>query len=109
MIVSSNKLVASLAPPFPVELLDYGLAAALARLGQVRLRDVPRSPDGGVIADCLGEADDPVATAARLSRTTGLIEHGLFAPALVSEILVARGEVSSGSRRRNRPPRSHSP
>jgi ribose 5-phosphate isomerase A len=57
----------------------------------VRLRDVPRSPDGGVIADYLGEVDDPAATAALLSSTTGLIEHGLFAPALVSEILVARG------------------
>ncbi|MFZ0977299.1 MAG: hypothetical protein WAN22_34100, partial [Solirubrobacteraceae bacterium] len=62
------------------------------RLGHVRLRDVSRSPDGGVIADYLGEVDDPAATAARLSSTTGLIEHGLCAPALVSEILVARGE-----------------
>ena len=58
----------------------------------MRLRDVPRSPDGGVIADYLGEVDDPAATAAWLSSTTGLIEHGLFAPDLVSEILVARGE-----------------
>ncbi|HEV7174012.1 MAG TPA: hypothetical protein VGN29_00895, partial [Solirubrobacteraceae bacterium] len=66
--------------------------ATLARLGHVRLRDVPRSPDGGVIADYFGEVDDPVATAARLSSTTGLIEHGLFAPDLVSEILVARGQ-----------------
>jgi len=92
VIVSSNKLVERPAPPIPLELLEYGLAATLARLGHVRLRDVPRSPDGGVIADYLGEVDDPGATAARLSSTTGLIEHGLFAPALVSEILVARGE-----------------
>ena len=92
VIVSSNKLVERLAPPIPIELLDYGLAATLVRLGHVRLRDVPRSPDGGVIADYLEEIDDPVATASRLSTTTGLIEHGLFAPALVSEILVARGE-----------------
>jgi ribose 5-phosphate isomerase A len=92
VIVSSNKLVRRLLPPIPLELLEYGLAATLARLGHVRLRDVPRSPDGGVIADYLGEVDDPVATAARLSSTTGLIEHGLFAPTLVSEILVAHGE-----------------
>jgi ribose 5-phosphate isomerase A len=92
VIVSSNKLVERLSPPIPLELLEYGLAATLARLGRVRLRPVPRSPDGGVIADYLGEVDDPVAMAARLSSTTGVIEHGLFGPALVSEILVARGE-----------------
>jgi ribose 5-phosphate isomerase A len=92
VIVSSNKPVERLSPPIPLELLEYGLAATLARLGRVRLRPVPRSPDGGVIADYVGEVDDPVAMAARLSSTTGVIEHGLFGPALVSEILVARGE-----------------
>jgi ribose 5-phosphate isomerase A len=92
VIVSSNKMVERLSPPIPLELLEYGLAATLARLGPVRLRDVPRSPDGGLIADYLGEVEDPVALAARLSSTTGVIEHGLFGPDLVSEILVARGE-----------------
>ena len=58
VIVSSNKLVRRLSPPIPLELLEYGLAATLARLGHVRLRDVPRSPDGGMIADYLGEVDD---------------------------------------------------
>jgi ribose 5-phosphate isomerase A len=96
VIASANKTVDRLSPPIPLELLAYGLAATLARLGHVWLRDAPRSPDGGVIADYLGEVDDPVATAARLSSTTGLIEHGLFAPALVSEILVARGERVNG-------------
>jgi ribose 5-phosphate isomerase A len=91
VIVSSNKLVRRLTPPVPLELLEYGLAATLARLGQVRLRDAPRSPDGGVIADYLGEIDEPEGMALRLSSTTGVIEHGLFAPALVSEVLVARG------------------
>lgn len=91
VIVSSNKTVDRLAPPIPLELLEYGLAATLARLGRVRLRDVPRSPDGGVIADYLGEVEEPDTMAARLSSTTGVIEHGLFGPALVSEILVARG------------------
>lgn len=91
VIVSSNKTVDRLSPPIPLELLEYGLAATLARLGRVRLRDVPRSPDGGVIADYLGEVEEPDTMAARLSSTTGVIEHGLFGPALVSEILVARG------------------
>ncbi len=57
------------------------------------LRDVPRSPDGGVIADYLGEFDDPAALAAELSATVGVVEHGLFPAALVSEVLVARGET----------------
>ncbi|MFL5861774.1 MAG: hypothetical protein ACJ780_13500 [Solirubrobacteraceae bacterium] len=63
--------------------------------------DVARSPHGCVIADYLGEVDDPVATPAWLSSTTGLLEHGLFAPALVSEILVARGERVERLRRRS--------
>jgi ribose 5-phosphate isomerase A len=91
VIVSSNKLVHRPEPPVPLELLDFGLAATLARLGRVRLRDAPRSPDGGVIADYLGQIDDPDRTDLRLSSTTGVIEHGLFRPTLVSEILVARG------------------
>jgi ribose 5-phosphate isomerase A len=45
-----------------------------------------------VIADYLGEVEDPETTARRLSAATGVVEHGLFAPALVSEMLVARGQ-----------------
>jgi ribose 5-phosphate isomerase A len=92
VIVSSDKLVERLSPPVPLELLEFGLAATLHRLGQVRLRDVPRSPSGGVIADYLGEFDDPQALAARLSETVGVVEHGLFPPAMVSEVIAARGE-----------------
>ena len=92
VIVSSDKLVERLAPPIPLELLEYGLAATLRRLGEVELRDVPRSPDGGVIADYLGGVGDPAELAARLSSTVGVIEHGLFPAAMVSEIVVARGE-----------------
>ena len=89
VIVSSDKLVDRLAPPVPLELLEFGLAATLRRLGSVRLRDVPRSPDGGVIADYTGEIDDPQELAARLSATVGVVEHGLFPATLVSEIAVA--------------------
>ena len=59
VIVSSDKLVERLAPPIPLELLEFGLASTLRRLGSVELRDVPRSPDGGVIADFTGAFDDP--------------------------------------------------
>jgi ribose 5-phosphate isomerase A len=92
VIVSSDKLVERVTAPVPLELLEYGLAATLRRLETVRLRDVPRSPEGGVIADFTGEFDDPGQLAARLSATVGVVEHGLFPPALVSDIVVARGE-----------------
>jgi len=92
VIVSSDKLVDRLAPPVPLELLEFGLGATLARLGAVELRDVPPSPDGGVIADYVGAIDDPDDLAAWLSGTVGVVEHGLFPPALVSDVIVGRGE-----------------
>jgi ribose 5-phosphate isomerase A len=92
VIVSSDKLVERLRPPVPLELLDYGLAATLRRLGAVTLRDAPRSPDGGVIADYTAEFEDPAELADRLSRTVGVVEHGLFPAELVSEVIVANGD-----------------
>ena len=78
MIVSSDKLVERLAPPVPLELLEFGLAATMRRLGSVVLRDAPRSPDGGVIADYTASFDDPRDLADRLSAEPGVVEHGLF-------------------------------
>ena len=92
VIVSSDKLVETLVPPVPLELLEFGLAATLERLGTVRLRDVPESPDAGAIADFTGAFEDPAELAARLSSTVGVVAHGLFAPELVSDVVVARGE-----------------
>jgi ribose 5-phosphate isomerase A len=92
VIISSDKLVERLKAPVPLELLEFGRAATLRRLDTVRLRDVPRSPEGGVIADFTGEFDDPEQLAAQLSATAGVVEHGLFPPAIVSDIVVARGE-----------------
>jgi ribose 5-phosphate isomerase A len=92
VIADSGKTVAALRPPVPVELLEYGLPATLRALAPIELRDVPRSPDGGVIADYLGPIDDPAELAARLSATPGVIEHGLFPPSMVAEILIGRGE-----------------
>jgi ribose 5-phosphate isomerase A len=92
VIVSSNKPVPRLTPPIPLELAQFGLAGTLARLEHVQLRDVPPSPDGGVIADYVGAFDDPQALATWLSEMPGVIEHGLFPPALVAEVLVGRGE-----------------
>ena len=92
VIVSSEKLVERLSPPVPLELLEFGLAATLQRLRDVALRDAPRSPDGGVIADYTAAFDDPTALARELSETVGLVEHGLFPPALVSDLLIGRGD-----------------
>jgi ribose 5-phosphate isomerase A len=93
VIVSSDKLVDALEPPIPLELLPYGLAATLRALAPAERRDgVARSPDGGVIADYLGAVDDPTRLAARLAATPGVVEHGLFPPELVSEVLIGRGE-----------------
>jgi len=94
VIVSSNKLVERLGPPVPLELLEFGLGSSLrlvGRLGPVRLREVPPSPDGGVIADLFGPVDDPAALAAELDAIAGVVAHGLFPPSLVSEVIVGGG------------------
>ena len=93
VMVSSDKLVERLTPPVPLELLEFGLAATLERLGSAKLRDVSRTPDGGAIADYTAAFDDPASLAKRLSTTVGVVEHGLFPPALVSDVIVAHGEL----------------
>jgi ribose 5-phosphate isomerase A len=92
VIVSSEKLVDVLRPPVPVEILAYGVAATLRRLAPAELREARVTPDGGLIADYFGEVGDPADLAARLSGTPGVVEHGLFPPALVTEILVGRSD-----------------
>jgi ribose 5-phosphate isomerase A len=90
VILSSDKLVERVASPIPIELLRFGLAATLARIGSARLRDAPPTPDGGVLADWIGPVEDPAELAARLSGTPGVVDHGLFPPDLVTEALVGR-------------------
>jgi ribose 5-phosphate isomerase A len=92
VIASSDKLVERVRAPVPLELLRFGLAATLAELEEARLRDAPPTPDGGILADWVGPVDDPGELATRFAVTPGVVEHGLFAPGLVSEILVGRGE-----------------
>jgi ribose 5-phosphate isomerase A len=92
VIIGSNKLVDRLAPPIPLELAQFGLAGTLARLQPVRVRDAPLSPDGGVIVDYLGDFEGAESFHARLSAATGVIEHGLFPAAMVSEVIVGHGD-----------------
>lgn len=96
VIADSSKPVEVIGPPIPLELQAFGLASTLRRLrrgvGPVELRDAPRSPDDGVIADYLGEIDDPLELATRLAVVPGVVDHGLFPGRIVSEVLVGRGE-----------------
>jgi ribose 5-phosphate isomerase A len=92
VIVSSDKPVERLHAPVPLELLAFGLASTLRTLPGVVLRDVPVSPDGGVIADYQGEVGDPAELAAMLDAVPGLVSHGLFPPSMVSTVLIGRGD-----------------
>ncbi len=93
VIADSSKPVPSFTWPVPLELFGFGAASTLARLGpEVEPRDVPRSPDGGLIADYRGPIGDPAELAARLEADPGVAAHGLFPPALVHDVFVARGE-----------------
>jgi ribose 5-phosphate isomerase A len=93
VIVSGDKLVEAIRPPVPLELMRFGLRSTLRHLrelGPTRLRDVPPTPDGNVIADYAGEIDDPAALAVRFEAVPGLVGHGLFEPSLVAEVVVGK-------------------
>jgi ribose 5-phosphate isomerase A len=92
VIADSSKPVESLSAPVPLELFAFGLRSTIARLGpEVKLRDVPVSPDAGLIADYGGEIGDPAALAVRLEADPGVAAHGLFPPDMVSAVLVGAG------------------
>jgi ribose 5-phosphate isomerase A len=94
VIVSADKAVERIEPPIPLELLDFGIDATIAALGgaqAVRLRDAPRSPDGGVLADYLAPFSDREALAAALDAAPGVVGHGIFPPPLASDVLIATG------------------
>jgi ribose 5-phosphate isomerase A len=91
VIADSSKPVDAIAAPIPLELHRFGLGATLRELGEASLRDAPLTPDDGVLADYEGEVGDPAELARRLDATPGVVDHGLFPPALVSEVLVGRG------------------
>lgn len=90
-IVSGDKLVDAVAAPIPLELLRFGLAATLRlvrSIAPVQVRAGSGTPDGNVLADLLGEVSNPRALAAALNSLPGVVEHGLFGPELVTEVLV---------------------
>lgn len=89
VIVSQDKLVEEVHAPVPLELERFGLAATLREVGPASLREgTPITPDGGVVADYTGAIGDPAGLAARLDRVPGVMGHGLFDPALISDVIV---------------------
>jgi ribose 5-phosphate isomerase A len=94
VISDSSKPVEALSGPVPLELFAFGIESTLARLGEaVKPRDVPRSPDNGVIADYEGEVGDPAALSARLDADPGIAAHGIFPASMVSDVLIGRGDA----------------
>ena len=91
VIVSSEKMVEQLHSPVPLEVLAFGLQSTLDAIGRVRRRDAALTPDGGVLADYVGDIDDLVELSARLAAVPGVVEHGLFPPSMVTSVLVGRG------------------
>jgi ribose 5-phosphate isomerase A len=94
VIADSSKPVEALRGPVPLELFGFGRASTLARLGDdVALRPGwPASPEGGLVADYRGPGlDDPATLAARLEADPGVAAQGLFPPAMVDDLFVARG------------------
>jgi ribose 5-phosphate isomerase A len=89
VIASVEKAVSELGPPVPLELLRFGAHTTLATIGEARMREASPSPEGNLIADYFGPVADPRALAARLSATPGVVGHGLFAPEMVDDILIA--------------------
>ncbi|MGH2984663.1 MAG: ribose-5-phosphate isomerase RpiA [Solirubrobacterales bacterium] len=99
VIADSTKPVERIGAPIPLELSPFGLASTMLRLsgelGEVNLRaGTPPSPDGGVIADYLGEIADPGELATLLAAIPGVIDHGLFPPSMVAEVLIGRGDAA---------------
>ena len=90
---NSSKPVTTLHAPVPLELRPFGLRATLRELGAVTLRDMALSPDGGILAYFNEAFDSARDLAERLAATPGVAAHGLFAPDLVSEIIVATGKT----------------
>lgn len=89
VIASAEKAVDTLRPPVPLEILRFGARTTLAALGEAVLRDVPPSPDNNLLAYYLGPIENPRALSERLSGAPGVVDHGLFAPEMVSDILIA--------------------
>jgi ribose 5-phosphate isomerase A len=100
VIVDESKLVDRLGDfGVPVEVMDFGQDVVARRLRAEGATDVvvraATSDNGNLILDAdFGLMDDPVEQAGRVKAITGVIAHGIFPGAMVSEVLVARADGS---------------
>jgi ribose 5-phosphate isomerase A len=93
VIVTTEKLVEAIRPPVPLELSRFGLAATLHALPGARLRaGAAPTPDHGVLADYGGAFADPAALSEWFGATPGVVDHGLFPPAMISAVLVGEAD-----------------
>lgn len=100
VVVDESKLVERLGPfGTPLEVLDFApavVAAAVARLGAASvITRESRSDNGNLLMDAqFGPIDDPLALAAALAAVPGIVEHGIFAGAMVERVVVAGADGS---------------
>lgn len=88
VIASPEKRATAVRPPVPFEALAFGLGATLRALAPAELRAGAIGPDGGLIGDSSAAFDDPRVRAGELDAIPGLLGHGLFAPELVSTVII---------------------
>ena len=95
VVVDESKLVPALGPfGTPLEVLDFApdvVSHAVMALGasEVTTRE-RRSDNGNLVMDAhFGTIADPVALAAALSATPGIVEHGIFPGAMVERVVIA--------------------
>ena len=93
VIADASKLVPALHAPVPLELLAFGLAGDAAPAAPHHAaRAAPAAPTAASSPTTRAPSTTPRRWRRGWMSTPGVVAHGLFPPALVSEALVARGD-----------------
>jgi ribose 5-phosphate isomerase A len=95
VVVDESKLVPALGPfGTPLEVIDFAPATVVGWVTELGATSVTtreaRSDNGNLLMDAhFGSIADPVALAAKLAATPGIVEHGIFPGAMVERVVVA--------------------
>ena len=95
VVVDESKLVPALGPfGTPLEVIDFAPATVVGWVTALGATSVTtreaRSDNGNLLMDAhFGSIADPVALAAQLSATPGIVEHGIFPGSMVERVVVA--------------------
>jgi ribose 5-phosphate isomerase A len=95
VVVDESKLVPALGPfGTPLEVIDFAPATVVGWVTALGAASVTtreaRSDNGNLLMDAhFGSIADPVALAAQLSATPGIVEHGIFPGSMVERVVVA--------------------